>query len=340
MRLPDMEHEKPDDNAAEKDQPRDPDAPIRGQVRCSGHQRISHGLYRLTVDGLTPHQHLVRELESWLLVLPDDARFTHLTGAMLLGWDLPKLPEGVPVFASVSGHSTRPRRPGLICSRLVTTPMKRTVDGLPIDEPEEILLRAARDLGMLDLRILVEGALRKGHINPDRMSVVLASRRPGVRKLRAVCRMASAKTQSGGETILLVFHEVMQIAVEPQKSLYDDLGNLVAQADLHLTGTHYLHEYDGEVHRGKKQHTSDLRRERGLAGTPYVRKGFTLDDMLNHSLVVMHELDRALDRPHQMKRHARWRTIVDQSLYCDLGRDRLLNRWHREIGVVEWSKTA
>lgn len=324
------------------DDPRaDPDAPFRGQVRCRGFDRISHGLYRPTRDGLDRHQSFRRELEAWLLVLPPGARFTHLTAARIRGWHLPKLPEGVPVFAAVSGTHRRPRRPGLVCARLVTTPaVPVQVDGLPVDETEEILLRAARDLGFLDLRILVESALRARDVDHDRMLAVLESGRPGVRNLRAAYRTASARTESGGETVLLVFHEVLQIAVEAQRELFDDEGTFVARADLYLSGTPYLHEYDGEVQRGKRQHAIDLRRERRLGDTAYVRKGFTLDDLLNHALTVMHEIDRALDRPHRPARFRRWQVLVQQSLYSDVGRERLLNRWHRETGIVEWSKTA
>ena len=54
----------------------------------------------------------------------------------------------------------------------------------------------------------------------------------------------------------------------------------------------------------------------------------------------MHELDRALERPHQLRRFRRWQRMVEQSLYSETGRERLMNRWHRETGVVDWSRTA
>jgi hypothetical protein len=321
------------------------DVPIRGHVRQTGFQRVTHGVFRRRVEGLSDEEELERDLKAWLLVLPEGAGFTHLTGARLLGWRLPALPEGVPVFAAVHEGEHRARRPGLFCSRLVDggedPSGKRMVgDGIPVDAPEEILLRCARDLGHLDLVVMIDSAVRRGDVDSERMVRLLGSHRPGVRALGAAWAAADPRSESGGETMLRIFHTVMGVPVEPQVDLMDDAGRLVGRADLLVTGTTNLHEYDGAGHRDKQQHRSDLRRERRLAGTPYVRRGFTLDDLLNHAGVVMHELDRMLGRAHQQGRLRRWRRLVDHSTYSTAGRSRLLNRWYREMGVVDWSRTA
>ena len=318
----------------------DKDPPFRGEIRLVGQRRVSHGLGLLKKAGLTPDQEWRRDLRAYLLVLPPDVAFTHVTGARLLGWQLPKLPDQVPVFAAVPSNASRPRRHGLICSRLVErhTPTRR--HGLPVDRPEEILLRAARDLSLLDMLILVESALRLGHIDRDRMERVLESGRPGVRMLREAWHRATGKCDSAGEAILQAFHVVMQVPFRPQAEVYDDRGQLVARADIHVTGTPYLHEYDGEHHRRKDQQKVDLRRERGLADSGYVRKGFVLDDLLNHPVVVMHEIDQALGRPHDLRRLRQWRQLVDNSLYSDAGRARIMNRWRRASGIIDWSGSA
>lgn len=314
----------------------DIDEPIRGEVRQVGYRRVSHGLYLRILVGLTAAQEFRRDLKAWLLVLPDGAVFTHLTAARLYGWRLPKLPEQVPVFAAVEGDPPRPRRTGLICSRLVRPTRGRTIHGLPVDEPEEVLLRAARDLAVLDLAILIDSARALGHLDPARMCELLASGRPGTRRLRAAWDLSTRLSESAGETVLHVFHRVMDIPVQPQVTLVDDHGRIVGRADLLLTGTNHVHEYDGAVHRDPAQHRRDLRRERGWRGTLYTRAGFTLDDLLNHPLVVMHELDRLLGRPHRMSRLRRWQRMVDESLYSESGRCRVMNRWKRVIGVIDW----
>ena len=140
--------------------------------------------------------------------------------------------------------------------------------------------------------------------------------------------------------ILYLFHRAIDVPVEPQVSLYNEHGALLGVADLLVSGTTNVHEYDGAIHRDKVNHRKDLRRERGWAGTAYVRRGYTLDDLLNYSMVVMHEIDRALARPHDKRRHDRWQTLVHGSLYSQIGRERVMNRWHRAMGVGDWSRTA
>jgi hypothetical protein len=189
---------------------------------------------------------------------------------------------------------------------------------------------------MLDLLIMLESALALGDVDHQRMETLLASTRPGVRMLREVWRRATGKSESPGETIMQQFHLVMEVPFEAQAELYDEAGNFVARGDILITGTVFVHEYDGEHHRDKDQQKADLRRGRGLAGTSYVRKGFVLDDLLNHPIVMMHELDRALGRPHDIRRLQCWRQLVDNSLYSPVGRERIMNRWRRQRGIVDW----
>jgi hypothetical protein len=187
----------------------------RGEVRLAGMRRVSHGLQRPVTDG-DPWEELLLDLAAWLLVLPSGAVFTHLTGAMLRGWALPRLPEHLPVFAAVRTGERRPRRPGLLCARLVGESHAELRHGLPVERAEEILLRAARDLGVLDLVIMINSALRIGDIDSERMGALLASRRPGVRHLRTAWLLSDGRAESAGETVLGLFHRALGVPVEPQ----------------------------------------------------------------------------------------------------------------------------
>ncbi|MBM7520424.1 hypothetical protein [Nocardioides nitrophenolicus] len=315
------------------------DGAIRGEVRAAGHQRVAHGLYRIETPEIGDWENLLRDLGALLLVLPPGAVFTHVTAARLLGWKLPALPEQVPHFAAVRGQC-RPRRPGLICSRLTHDSTPSTAHGLPVDAPAEILLRAARDLGDLDLTIMVDSAARLGHIDDDAIQEILETKRPGTRRLSRVWEVHDRRAESAGETILRLFHDVLEIPTASQIDVHDDHGRWVCRADLQVLGTLDLHEYDGAVHRESAVHKRDLRRERAIASTRYRRRGFTLDDLLNHAATVMHELDRALNRPHQAERLRRWRALIDDSFYSAKGRDRVMNRWYRSTDPVVWARSA
>ena len=315
---------------------RDDLSPIRGAIREPGFRRLSHGLYQPLCPNLNARQETIRDLQAWLLVLPADAVYTHVTGAWLNGWWLPVLPDFVPVFAASCLEANRPRRAGLVCSRLTRDSQPVRLHGLPVDRPEEVLLRAARDLAQLDLIVLVVSALRSGAVSRDQLERVCATRRPGVRPLRHALKLANPKNESAGEVLLTTFHELVGVPVEPQVELYED-GRFLGRADLLIKGTNFLQEYDGPVHRSGRQHVADLRRDRGLASTAYVRRGYTADDLLNHPLAVLQEIDRAIGRRHRPERVERWRAWVSRSTYSEAGRARLMNRWLRLSGVVDWS---
>ena len=315
--------------------------PIRGEVRAVGFRRVSHGLYLEDRPGLQDDDEFRLELEAWLLVLPAGAVFTHVTGARLRGWRLPALPEHVPVFAAVHGTRRHPRRPGLICSRLIApsdaiSQGPRARHQLLTDTPEEILLRCARDLGHVDVVVMIDSALALGDLDRERLERLLASRRPGVRALRRAYEASDCRAESAGETVLRLFHRALEVAVEPQVDLWAADGTLIGRADLLVLGTHDVHEYDGVGHRGSSQHRGDLRRDRRLARSSYVRRGFTMDDLVNHPAVAMHEIDAALGRPHESERLRRWRRMIEGSLYSERGRARTVNRWRRQMGVVDW----
>ena len=313
--------------------------PIRGEIRVAGYRRVSHGLY-LPLTDLTPRSERLRDLEAWRLVLPEDAVFTHLTAAALAGWWLPQLPDYVPVFAATTLHANRPRRPGLVCSRLDRETSEQTFQRMPVDHPAEVLLRCARDLTLLDMVPLVTSALRLEHVTRADLAEVCATTRPGVRRLRWAVSLADPRCESWWECALLLFHVTIEVPVEPQVQIYDDRGNFVGRVDLLVTGTSQVHEYDGGEHRKVSRQRLDLRRERRLADTPYTRRGFSADDLVNHPLVMLAEIDRALGRRHQPARVVLWRRWVAESTLSTGGRRRLMNRWLRLSGLTDWSRTA
>ena len=318
------------------------DGLVRGEVRVKGYRRVSHGVYRPergTRDD--PAVQWLADLAAWRLVLPGDAVFTHVTAAALRGWWLPQLPEQVPVFAATSARN-HPRRAGLSCARLERDVMPSTrVHGLPVDDSAEVLLRAARDLSLLDTTVLVDAALREqGDGLRAPLDEVCQTSRPGVRRLRAARDLADPRSESPWGTLLRLFHVAVEAPVHPQLAIFDADGRFVARADLWLVGTQFIHEYDGGVHRALDQQARDLRRERRLTATPYVRRGYTADDLINHPLACLRDVDEALGRRHRASRVATWRHWLAESTYTPEGRARLQNRWWRRTGIADWARTA
>ncbi|MFN8196142.1 MAG: hypothetical protein U0R80_17905 [Nocardioidaceae bacterium] len=301
---------------------------------------MSFGLFNPSQPAESPRRRWLRDLEAWRLVLPDDAVFTHLTAAVLAGWWTPDNLRWAPAFAAIGPHARGPRRSGLVVSRMPLAEQHWSVGGLPLAAPEEVLLRCARDLGLLDLVPLVDSALRAEHVTRSVLREICLTSRPGCRPLRQAIDLADAKSESAWETKLRIFHVCIGVQVEPQFVVRDEEGRELARADLLVLGTNSIHEYDGAHHRDRAGQARDLRRERRLAGTPYVRRAFTADELINHPAVVAAEIDRALGRRTSAAQLDRWRRMIASSSHSTEGRHRLLSRWVREMGVNDWSQTA
>ena len=256
------------------DEDTDTDPPFRGEIRLTTQRRVSHGLgvceetrsqRRGGVDGAT--------CAAYLLVLPP-RRGLHPPhrGPSCSAGSCPKLPDQVPgVRRRRQATRLAPRRARadlLAAGR--TRCARSSAHGLPVDRAEEILLRAARDLSLLDLLILLESALAStGHVDHDRM-IAHPGRRAvlGVRMLREAWRRATGRRASPvARRCSRQFHLVMERARPSRRSTYTTpTAVLVARADLRSLGTPFVHEYDGAAPPPPEASRSvDLRRERGLA---------------------------------------------------------------------------
>lgn len=311
----------------------------RGEITRVGDRRVAHGLARrLPQEPESAARRERRDLAAWQYLMGHEYAFTHLTAALLYGLWLPPRPKGMPVFMATRG-SRRIQRAGVIASRL--SEPATTIEWGPyrVDPPLEMLLRCARDLGVLDVGVLLSSALRSRLITMEALHSLCEGRRPGVRRLRVAAGYSDARFESPGEFLLHAFHVMAEVRVTPQAPLVDRRGVQFGRADLGVDGTPFIHEYDGAVHRSPAQQTRDLRRDRRLIELQIIRRGFVLDDLINHPAVTMAELDRALDRPPAPHRLANWRRLVDESLYSDSGTRRLLLRWIHHPGDTDWSIT-
>jgi very-short-patch-repair endonuclease len=297
-----------------------------GRRRGKAWTRVGYGLHRTggPAPGGPPWGEA--DLLAWQQVLPPSACFGHLTGASVHGLWLPPVPRGLPVLVSMSREEERPRREGLrVCRHPAPVP-STTVRGLRVATVPEVLLGCARDLGLLDLVVLLDSALHLGLCTREDVEAAATRRRRGAPALRRALPFADARAESPWESVLRVFHVLCDVDVEPQKQVFDERGVFVARGDLALVGTRVLHEYDGEVHRDRRTHRRDLARDRALVNAGWVRRGYTAADLLSRALVVLREIDAEIGRPHDPRRLDRWQEWLGWSTLSSAGRRRVASR--------------
>jgi len=296
--------------------------PVRGHRRGSEWRRLTYGLYRSSL----PARSLAHDLDAWRLLLPEGAAFTHLTAAELCGWWMPGQIR-CPVFVALPERGRYPRRPGLVVSRHREGLPTTEFDGLPVTTAAETLLAACRDLGLLDLAVLGDSALRLKQLTLTELEETARWRRRGVRRLRQLVPLLDKRSQSPWESIMRLLHRAADIPVEPQMEVIDAFGRVIAHADLGILGTNRIHEYDGDVHRERGVHRKDLARERGIAEQGTIRFGYTSVELRNDGASIIAAADRALGRSWDPRRIQRWNALLDDSLLGMSGRRRVHQRW-------------
>ncbi len=96
------------------------------------------------------------------------------------------------------------------------------VNGLRVTTAAETILAAARDLGVLDLVILGDSALRLRHCTLTDLQITARQRRRGAPLLRRVIPMLDARSESAWESIMRALHQAAEIPVTPQQEIFDE----------------------------------------------------------------------------------------------------------------------
>jgi hypothetical protein len=298
--------------------------PFQGRIRRRQWAQLSRGLYIPRASSLTD------VLRGWELVLPKCAAFTSLTAAELRGWWLPE-PIPHPVFVAVPVGERYPERKGLLVCRHPRPVPTVTFKGFRLTTGAETLLAAARDLGVLDLVILGDSALRCRDCTLDELRATAAQQRRGAPRLRFVLPLLDERSESPWESVMRVLHQAAGIHVEPQKELFDHWGRFIARADLWLVGTRRIHEYDGGKHRERRNHRNDLSRDRRLVEIECQRMGFTSAQLLHEGASIIASADRLLGRAWDPGRLARWEALLNDSAFRPEGRGRAQRHWARAL---------
>lgn len=274
---------------------------------------------------------LADELMAWQLALPPTAAFSHLTAAELCGWWLPA-PMPHPVFAAMLDTNPRPRRPGLLVCRHTQPFGINLVHGLRVTTPAETLLACARDLGILDLVLMADCALRRKHCTLTELTIVARQRRRGAPLLRQVIPLLDARSESPWESIMRVLHGAAEIPVLVQQDITNEFGQFLGRADLLIEGTRRLQEYDGAGHRDPEAQADFLDRERGLLADNWQRNGYVSKNLLSGGAEIIASVDRTLGRDWDSRRLQAWQHLVRHSLYGRAGRASAYRQWKRGLG--------
>jgi hypothetical protein len=299
---------------------------LTGRLRRRDWVRVTRGAHRpCDVD-----DDFVADLHAWTAVLPTGSVFTHLTAARLWGWWLPPLPDDAPVFAATVMGRTASTRPGVVVSRHKAQLAHADLEGLRVAQPAEVLLACARDVGVIDLVVMVTSALRNGDCTLDDLSTAAASSRRGSRRLREAISLMEVKCESAWEVVLRLFHVSCEIDVEAQHEVVADDGQFVARGDLWLVGTRTLHEYDGGDHLQTSQQRKDLKRSTRLGHSEWIRRGYTSQDVISQAIVILRDADESLGREHRPERVRAWHRLLRESLFTPAGTE----MFRRRLGLT------
>lgn len=252
-------------------------------------------------------------MRAWAERLPDGTVFTGLTAAEAYELWLPPADPDRPLEISVP-TGVRVRRPQIEVARHRLPPHSHGIDGVRIATVAETVLAAAPRLGLLDLVVMVDGVLHERGCTREDLEVAARGRRGGPRLREALAR-ADGRSESPWESLLRMLHEACEVPVQPQAELFDDAGRFVARADLLITGTRTLQEYDGAVHRDRGQYARDRRRDSRLADADYVRHGYVAPDVRFRAAMILREADEALGRTYDPTRLDAWYALWRGSLW-------------------------
>lgn len=208
------------------------------------------------------------------------------------------------------------------------------IGGVRVASAPEILLAAARDLDLLDLVVLIDGALRFGHCTSEALRSVALGRSAGALGLRRALPYADGRAESAWGTLLRLLHVLCDVPVRPQWAIG------TSRADLRILGTNRLPEYDGGTHRDPDRQAHDLARECELQRRGWQRYGYTSRVLLHRGQLVLRDADNALCREHDPSRIRVWHRALGESLFTPAGTSRLLARWAPRPGTSTTSTQA
>ncbi|RCK69772.1 hypothetical protein DT076_10090 [Desertihabitans brevis] len=277
----------------------------KDMVRSRAWVRTSRGHHRTGGSGpsLPPLQ---RVLDAAALV-PAEGAFTGWAAALLAGVPgldgrNPFTAEEQPVPICLAGPATR-RRPasgvsfsrGRLVGRTVVEVRARDAVGtgtvtiaLPVATPAQATIDAMRTAGDLAEAVaFADGCLHAGWVSPvtlhGHLGLIGGGR--GVRRLRMALTLVDPASRSAWESRFRLFYQLTAGLPRPRVNVpvFGADEQLLGIADLLDAEAGLVSEFDGQHHRGRRQHRADNEREERFeaAGLTVVRADSL--DLLDHA---------------------------------------------------------
>lgn len=251
----------------------------------------------------------VRErCRAFLPLLRGDARFTHVTAALLHGLPLPVRLETDPTLdVGTSGTPSRMRR--VRGHRLRPTAPLVLMDGLPVVPVEEAWCQLAEVLNLEDLVVAGDHLLRHGVRDVDGtmrrlQAAVQAVRRRGSESLQIALPLLRPGVRSPRESLLRV---VLVLAGLPEPEvnarLFRSDGTYLGEGDLVYREARVVLEYEGDEHRtNRDRFRYDIRRREAFEDAGWTVIRVTGDDLFPHRRELLNRVAYRLRKNPRMQK--------------------------------------
>jgi hypothetical protein len=254
----------------------------RAELRDDG-VRVTRGAYVSRAVPLT----VLNACRAVRPVLPDDAVFSHLTAAALLG---APVRHAWPLQIIVPPGITRPQRrrlQGHVRSLLPEDVVARA--GLPITSGAQTLLDLSAPLAPDELVAVGDALYRAGHLDHKTLGARLqrAQGARGVVVARHVAPLLTPLAASRPESLFRYWLTASELPdPEPQVPVFDRRGRVVAHADLGYPEWKVALEYEGRQHAEGRQFGRDLERYSLMAAGGWLLLRFGAPHLLRRTAVI------------------------------------------------------
>ncbi|WP_377645246.1 hypothetical protein [Oryzobacter terrae] len=246
-----------------------------GQARALGLRYCDlrrHGLSRPThsVRTATPPKSLWERARAFAAALPDDAAFSHVTAALLLGLPLTRVLELQPALDVMRPSAVTPtRRKGCFGHRGLELREVVRVDGIAVVGPADTWVDLGevlhRGLDLDDLVVAGDVVANRVPEGAASMAAVLSGRtRPrGRRVLGDALALVRPGVRSPMETrSRLMFVRAGLPEPEVNATVHDTAGGWLLEGDLVWREQRVVGEYQGEEHASRRRRSADAHRAR------------------------------------------------------------------------------